>query len=57
MGDPLHIDIITIFPRMARGFLDESIMKRASQQAAVDFRVINLRDFTGNRHQLSLIHI
>jgi tRNA (guanine37-N1)-methyltransferase len=51
MGDPLHIDIITIFPRMARGFLDESIMKRAAQQAAVAFRVINLRDFTGDRHQ------
>jgi tRNA (guanine37-N1)-methyltransferase len=51
MMDPLHIDIITIFPRMAQGFLDESIMKRASQQAAVVFRVINLRDFTGDRHQ------
>ena len=51
MGDLLHIDIITIFPRMARGFLDESIMKRAAQQAAVAFRVINLRDFTGDRHQ------
>ena len=51
MGDPLHIDIITIFPSMVRGFLDESIMKRASQQAAVAFRVINLRDFTGDRHQ------
>ena len=51
MGDPLHIDIITIFPPMVRGFLDESIMKRASQQAAVAFRVINLRHFTSDRHQ------
>lgn len=51
MGEALHIDIITIFPPMVRGFLDESIMKRAAQQAAVDFRVINLRDFTGDRHQ------
>ena len=51
MGEALHIDIITIFPPMVRGFLDESIMKRAAQQAAVDFRVINLRDFTLDRHQ------
>ena len=51
MGEALHIDIITIFPSMVRGFLDESIMKRAAQQAAVDFRVINLRDFTSDRHQ------
>lgn len=51
MGDPLRIDIITIFPPMVRGFLDESIMKRAAQQSAVNFRVINLRDFTDDRHQ------
>ncbi len=51
MGEPLHIDIITIFPPMVRGFLDESIMKRAAQQAAVEFRVINLRAFTSDRHQ------
>ena len=51
MGEALHIDIITIFPPMVRGFLDESIMKRAAQQAAVAFRVINLRDFTDDRHQ------
>jgi len=51
MGNPLHVDIITIFPPMVRGFLDESIMKRASRQGAVVFRVINLRDFTSDRHQ------
>ena len=51
MGDLIHIDIITIFPPMVRGFLDESIMKRAAQQGAVAFRVINLRDFTSDRHQ------
>ncbi len=51
MGNPLHIDIITIFPPMVRGFLDESIMKRAAQQGAVIFQVINLRDFTSDRHQ------
>jgi len=51
MGDKLHIDIITIFPSMVRGFLDESIMKRAAQHSAVAFRVINLRDFTSDRHQ------
>ena len=51
MGNPLHVDIITIFPPMVRGFLGESIMKRASRQGAVVFRVINLRDFTSDRHR------
>lgn len=51
MGEALQIDIITIFPPMVRGFTEESIMKRAAQQGAVRFRVINLRDFTDDRHQ------
>lgn len=51
MGEALQIDVITIFPPMVRGFLEESIMKRAAQQGAVHFRVINLRDFSSDRHQ------
>ncbi|MBI2441001.1 MAG: tRNA (guanosine(37)-N1)-methyltransferase TrmD [Lentisphaerae bacterium] len=47
----MQVDIITIFPSMVRGFLEESIMKRAAERGAVTFRVINLRDFTGDRHQ------
>lgn len=51
MRNPLRIDIITIFPSMLKGFLDESILKRAQKQAAVKFNVINLRDFTTDRHK------
>lgn len=51
MREPLTIDIITIFPSMLNGFIRESILKRATDSGAVLFNVINLRDFTTDRHK------
>jgi len=51
MGEPLRIDVITIFPAMLQGFLAESILKRAVEKNAVSYRIINLRDYTDDRHQ------
>jgi tRNA (guanine37-N1)-methyltransferase len=45
MGEPLRIDVITLFPGMLRGFLDESMLKRAARQGAVAVRTVDLRDF------------
>jgi len=50
MEAPLRIDVITIFPAMLQGFLTESILKRAAEKNAVSYRIINLRDFTDDRH-------
>lgn len=51
MTAPLRIDVITIFPGMLRGFLEESILKRAAQKGRVTFNPIDLRQFTTDRHQ------
>jgi tRNA (guanine37-N1)-methyltransferase len=51
MGEPLKIDVITIFPGMLDGFLGESMLKRAARAGAVEFRLINLRDFTTDVHR------
>jgi len=51
MAGPLRIDVITIFPGMLNGFLDESILKRAAQKGAVVFNTVDLRGFTTDRHQ------
>ena len=51
MSGPLSIDIVTIFPQMLKGFLEESMMKRAVMLGAVSFRTINPRDFTEDRHR------
>lgn len=45
------IDVITLFPSMFRGPVDESILKRARERGVVDLRLINLRDFAHNRHR------
>ena len=46
MGEPLRIDIVTLFPGMLRGFLDTSMLKRAARMGAVVFRTVDLRDFS-----------
>ena len=51
MGDTLQIDIVTIFPTMLDGFLGQSILKRAVEKGAVRFRIVNLRDYSTDRHQ------
>lgn len=50
MSEILKIDVITIFPQMLNGYLQESMMKRASEAGLVEFRAINLRDFTTDKH-------
>ena len=51
MAASLRIDVITIFPGMLNGFLEESILKRASQKGAVILNTVYLRAFTTDRHQ------
>ena len=51
MEGRLQVDIITIFPGMLEGFLGESMLKRAARAGHVEFRTINLRDFTHDRHR------
>ena len=48
---PLRIDIVTLFPGMLSGFLGQSMIKRASELGAVDFRLVDLREFTTDRHR------
>ena len=47
----MQIDIITLFPGMFAGFLTESIIKRAQEKGAVSIEVIDLRDYTHDRHR------
>lgn len=42
----MTINILTLFPEFFRGFLDNSIIKRAIAKKVVSFRIINIRDFS-----------
>jgi len=48
----VKIDIITLFPGMFRGPLDESIVGRAVQRGLIQIAVHNLRDFAEGRHRV-----
>ena len=47
----MQIDILTIFPKMFCGVMEESIIKRAREKGAVDIDVVNLRSFTKDKHR------
>ena len=49
----MKIDILTLFPAMFDGFLNESIIKRAREKNLVEIRIINFRDFSElSNHQV-----
>lgn len=47
----MKIDVLTLFPEMFTGPLDASMVKRAREAGIVDLRVVNLRDYTHDRHK------
>ena len=46
----MKIDILTLFPEMFTGFLNESIIKRAIDKKKVEVNLINFRDYTPDPH-------
>jgi tRNA (guanine37-N1)-methyltransferase len=47
----MKIDVLTLFPAMFVGPLDESIVKRAREAGLLDLKIHNLRDWTHDRHK------
>ncbi len=47
----MKIDVLTLFPAMFAGPLDESIIKRARESGRLDLRIHNLRDYAHDRHR------
>lgn len=46
----MKIDVLTLFPLMFAGPLDESIVKRARQKNLLDLQIHNLRQYTHDSH-------
>jgi tRNA (guanine37-N1)-methyltransferase len=47
----MKIDVLTLFPAMFAGPLDESIIKRARKKGLLDLNVHDLRQWTHDRHK------
>ena len=46
----MRIDILTLFPSMFDGFLNNSIIKRAIDKKLVEINIINFRDYSKDPH-------
>lgn len=46
----MKIDILTLFPEMCEAVLTSSIIGRARKAEKVEINCINIRDFSGNKH-------
>ena len=49
----MRIDLLTLFPEFFRSPLAQSMLQQAQIRGAVEFRVLNLRDYTTDRHQVT----
>jgi len=47
----MKIDVLTLFPGMFAGPLDESIVQRARESGRLTLAIHNLRDYTHDRHR------
>ncbi|HMU61712.1 MAG TPA: tRNA (guanosine(37)-N1)-methyltransferase TrmD [Gemmatimonadales bacterium] len=50
MAEPLRINVVTLFPELFAPWFDASIIGRARADGRVEFRTVQLRDFTHDRH-------
>jgi len=47
----MRIDILTLFPGILRGFLDESIMRLAREKGIAEVHLWDIRDYSDDRHR------
>lgn len=47
----MKINILTLFPKMFDGFLNESIIARAIKAKLVEVKIIDIRDFCSDKHK------
>ena len=47
----MKIDILTLFPSMFDGFINESIIKRAIENKKVEINIHNIRDYSKDPHK------
>ena len=46
----MKITILTLFPEMFEGFLNNSIIKRAIAKKVAEIKLVNIRDYTKDKH-------
>jgi tRNA (guanine37-N1)-methyltransferase len=47
----MKFTILTLFPQMFTSFFQESILKRAQEKKVIEIKLINIRDYSKNKHK------
>lgn len=47
----IRFDVLTLFPEMFPGYLDQSVLKRAIDRGLVDVHLHNIRDWAADKHK------
>jgi tRNA (guanine37-N1)-methyltransferase len=47
----MRFDVLTLFPEMFNSFLQESLIGKALEKRAFEIKVVDIRDFTTDRHR------
>ncbi len=47
----MKVDVLTLFPEMFQGPLNESLLKKAQAKGLLSFNLVNIRDFTSDKHK------
>src|SRR5271169_6879509 len=47
----MRVDILTLFPGIFRGFLDESLLRLAREKGLVEVHLWDIRDYTEDKHR------
>ncbi len=47
----MRFDVLTLFPGIFDGYLQQSLLKLAIERGLVDVRLWNIRDYTADKHQ------
>lgn len=47
----MKIDILSLFPEMFQGVFGTSMLKHAQEKKVVQYRVVNFRDYSENKHK------
>ncbi|MFB1049593.1 tRNA (guanosine(37)-N1)-methyltransferase TrmD [Paraliobacillus sp. JSM ZJ581] len=46
----MHVDILTLFPEMFTGVMNNSILKKAQENGAFSYQTVDFRQYTTNKH-------
>ncbi|WP_242393435.1 tRNA (guanosine(37)-N1)-methyltransferase TrmD [Anaeromyxobacter oryzisoli] len=53
MSGKLEVDILTLFPRMVAGYLEESILGKARESGLLEARVTDIRAYAAGKHKVA----